>query len=546
MKKLFATALLVCFVVLAYCADINPSPNSSLNVTEESTLRLSGDLTLNSMTMTYWKNRVNFSIVSADGNPHTLHITGNVSINGAICLVLGAGITLDVAGDISVSSNDYLHIESEYGSSIIANNLRGGSGPIRINGALDIQNELRLAGGNNMNLYLGSQSCLDANNVYLSTAGIFAGNGFTCNSLTINGGNTSQLQVAPGSKAVVNGPINVTGSGSVTIQGELEGETLNMSGGTSFNANANSKVSFDGDVAIGYGASLEMGDGAQFNVEGDCKFVNPNNVVIADGASLDVTGDVVLSNGRYTINGDLSVGNDLILDWTNSVSGDGSVLVINELQCGKGSGDACMGQLAEGGFNITHFNPVVTSSPLPIELVDFSATSTNGKVVLQWQTATETNNDYFTLYRSTNGDDFQEIAILNGAGNTNMPITYKYADFGAPQGTVYYRLDQTDYDGTSVTSKIVSVNHKFFNINQISLYPNPLSVNQSLMLNIGAEVQSPVSVTILNVAGVQVAQSQIENIAGDVALDIQLTPGVYIANISVLNETIKVLKLVVK
>jgi len=447
MKRLFITTLLLYFVLLAYCADITPSPNSSLNITNESTLRLSSDLTLNSMSMTHWGNVVYFNIVSADGNPHTLNVTRDVSIDGLFCLVVGAGITINVAGDISVPSQDYLHIESEYGSSIIANNLRGGSGPIRINGSLEVQNDLRLSGGNHMNLYLGTQSSLQANNVYLSTAGIFASNGFTCNSLIINGGNTSQLQVNPGAKAIVNGPINVTGSGSVTIQGELEGETLNMSGGTAINADANSTVAFAGDVAIGNGASLTMGTGAQFSVEGDCKFVNPNNVVIADGASLDVTGNVVLNNGQYTINGDLSVGNDLIIDWTRTISGEGSMLVINDLRCSNGSGEVCMDQLAAGGFNITHFNPIVTSRPLPIELLDFSATSANGKVVLQWQTATETDNDYFTLYRSTDCEDFQEVAIMIGAGNSNSFITYKYADFSAPQGTVYYRLDQTDYDG---------------------------------------------------------------------------------------------------
>jgi len=98
----------------------------------------------------------------------------------------------------------------------------------------------------------------------------------------------------------------------------------------------------------------------------------------------------------------------------------------------------------------------------------------------------------------------------------------------------------------TVESQIVSVNHTLLSAEQISLFPNPLSANQSLMLGIGADVHTAVTITILNVAGVQVAQRQIENVSGVVPLDIKLTPGVYVATVSVLNENVKIAKLVVE
>ncbi len=544
MKKLFTTILLVCFVVFAYCADINPSPNKYLSVGDESTLRLYSDLTLSGINMTYWENQgANFNIVSADGNPHTLYVTGNVSINGLFCLVLGAGITLNVAGDISIATQEYLHIETAYGSTIIANNVRGGSGPIRVNGALQVRNELQLQGGNNLNLYLGEQSSFEANSVTLATAGVYAGNGFTCNSLTISSGNVSQLYVSPESRAVVNGPIKLL-DGTLTVQGDLVGQTLEMQSQTYFNADANSTVAFAGDVSISSG-SLNMGNNAQFSVGGDCKFENVRNVNIASGANLKVEGDVYFSSGQYDIDGNLSVGDDLLIGWTNTVSGEGSMQVVSNLYCGGSNtttGQECLDRLAAGGFNIGHLN----STPLPVELLSFSAISAKNKAVLQWQTATETNNDYYTIYRSTDCVNFQKIAIFDGAGNSNSVMSYKYADFDAPQGTVYYRLEQTDYDGTTVASKIVSVNHISISADQVCLYPNPLLANQTIMLNVGAEVFSPVKVTIQNIAGVQVAQWHINDVSGDVSLDANLSPGLYVATISILNNTVKVVKLVVK
>ena len=80
--------------------------------------------------------------------------------------------------------------------------------------------------------------------------------------------------------------------------------------------------------------------------------------------------------------------------------------------------------------------------------MSFNATVNGRNVELQWQTATETNNNYFTVLRSYNGLDFYPIAQIQGAGNSNEVLSYSYTDNMPYDGLNYYKLRQTDFDGT--------------------------------------------------------------------------------------------------
>ncbi len=104
-------------------------------------------------------------------------------------------------------------------------------------------------------------------------------------------------------------------------------------------------------------------------------------------------------------------------------------------------------------------------------------------VDLHWQTASEVNNDYFTVERSTNGEEFEPILKQNGAGNSSSIINYYDTDNHPLNGVSYYRLKQTDFDGKVSYSGIVSVNRKDNAV--VNVYPNPVnnminvSVNKS-------------------------------------------------------------------
>ncbi len=94
---------------------------------------------------------------------------------------------------------------------------------------------------------------------------------------------------------------------------------------------------------------------------------------------------------------------------------------------------------------------------LPIELLSFSAEPVQDGVIVEWSTASQINNDYFSVERSTDAYEWWEMIRINGAGNANTQIDYTWLDVNPVDGTSYYRLKQTDYDGESETFNPVSV-----------------------------------------------------------------------------------------
>lgn len=97
------------------------------------------------------------------------------------------------------------------------------------------------------------------------------------------------------------------------------------------------------------------------------------------------------------------------------------------------------------------------TSPLPIELLSFSGACVNGNVTLKWATASETNNDYFSIERSSDGITFKTIATIDGAGTSSSVLNYSYTDNAALATGGYYRLHQTDFNGDRKGSSAVFI-----------------------------------------------------------------------------------------
>ncbi len=112
---------------------------------------------------------------------------------------------------------------------------------------------------------------------------------------------------------------------------------------------------------------------------------------------------------------------------------------------------------------------------LPISLIDFniSVAADCKSVLVKWSTAYEINNSFFTIERSTDAVNWVTVATLNGALNTGTTTHYSYKDISPVTGTLYYRLKQTDKDGTSTYSltRRVSCNDKD---QVVKIYPNPV------------------------------------------------------------------------
>jgi hypothetical protein len=118
-----------------------------------------------------------------------------------------------------------------------------------------------------------------------------------------------------------------------------------------------------------------------------------------------------------------------------------------------------------------------TTTALPITLMYLTATPQTNSILVQWATASELNNDYFNLQRSTDGINFTTIGWFDGYGTTNQPHQYYYNDKGVEVGVeYYYRLESVEFNGTKDYSKIVHAKLKTA-LPSFELYPSPTTGN---------------------------------------------------------------------
>jgi|TARA_R110000782_G_scaffold80846_4_gene159914 hypothetical protein len=142
------------------------------------------------------------------------------------------------------------------------------------------------------------------------------------------------------------------------------------------------------------------------------------------------------------------------------------------------------------------------TAPLPIKLIAFNATPYGNSVILNWQTATEINNDYFTVERSADADNWEEVLYVAGAGNSNKMEIYTSTDLNPLNGTTYYRLKQTDFDGKFEYFNIVAVNLEKELNTKIIVYPNPAMENTSVSVEHNfSKNNSTITISVKNIEG---------------------------------------------
>jgi hypothetical protein len=110
---------------------------------------------------------------------------------------------------------------------------------------------------------------------------------------------------------------------------------------------------------------------------------------------------------------------------------------------------------------------------LPVTLTSFTSACVSEGTLLTWETATELNNDYFTIERSADGENWTTVGTVVGSGTKSTPTRYDYVDRGLQTGMVYYRLAQTDYDGTHEKLQVVATHCS--ETTQELIVPNPSS-----------------------------------------------------------------------
>jgi hypothetical protein len=165
------------------------------------------------------------------------------------------------------------------------------------------------------------------------------------------------------------------------------------------------------------------------------------------------------------------------------------------------------------------------NNPLPIDLLSFDAKAEDKLVLVNWQTATETNNDYFIIERSKDGITSERIGIVQGAGNSNKVLNYEFVDQNPYSGTSYYRLTQVDYDGQSETFDWVAVNRIAEEEPSVQIFPNPLS-NGPLNLDFN-NIEGNIQLSIFDFSGRLVYSQNMEIMNTNIKIPINLAKGSY-------------------
>ncbi|MEM7102425.1 MAG: hypothetical protein AAF502_04770 [Bacteroidota bacterium] len=166
-------------------------------------------------------------------------------------------------------------------------------------------------------------------------------------------------------------------------------------------------------------------------------------------------------------------------------------------------------------------------SPLPIELLNFEANLENGKVLLEWVTVSEFQNDFFTIERSSDGVVFEELVRIEGAGDSNTENYYHTVDEAPFLGTSYYRLKQTDFDGEFTYSDVEVI--YFRPEADLVAFPSPIALGETLSVRIFME--GTITVELFDSQSRLIYIKSIEHNPGDRELQIStsgLSPGVYL------------------
>ncbi|WP_020536378.1 T9SS type A sorting domain-containing protein [Lewinella cohaerens] len=191
---------------------------------------------------------------------------------------------------------------------------------------------------------------------------------------------------------------------------------------------------------------------------------------------------------------------------------------------GTGTGGSASGAGAPGRVIVT------VTAVTPVELLSFSGKATPKAIQLNWETATELNNEKFEIERSADGRTFSMIGEERGQGTTQQTQAYQFTDQAPVAGLNYYRLKQMDYDGQFTYSSVTAIT--FTRKGAINVYPTATNG----MINIVTEDEGSSLVKVFHINGSLMKQQTFDG--NSLPLDISSLPnGTYLIVVETSSQT---------
>lgn len=340
-----------------------------------------------------------------------------------------------------------------------------------------------------------------------------------------NSGTWSGSGVEYGSSLTVNHTAGTWTAGlnsgtSLTVNNSAtwtKGINFPPTGPNSFTNQSGATTNFDAYVQTSTGATTITNSGSMTFTAGMSDITSQSSLTNNRGAVIGITGQLV-NSGLIANAGQISVSQNFVNNASGTVSGPAAPYRGSIMETGGQSTNAGIFG-SDGYLNFCGPTPYISSTngfnqssstskigpnttfcsarPLPVELTSFTARRVPGRVLVQWNTASERNSARFILERSADGQQFGAIQTVAAQGNSTQPVAYAATDAAPLAGTAYYRLRQLDQDGSVTFSSEVIV---FADPNlRVSLYPNPAT--DHLTLDLTTAPAAPCEVRLVGLTG---------------------------------------------
>jgi hypothetical protein len=504
----------------------------------------------------------------------TLNVCGDFTNNGTLICGAGSVVNFNGTGAQNISGNltgtnkfANFTITKSSGTANLLSNIEVGENLTTANATSILNtNGVDITLGGNFSNYAGTTTFYGITSTSTFT---FNGTGSQTYDPTVNSGtNVTQNNVVTNNSRAGYGDITLnddlligsTGTLTLTagdiLTGSFRTEVLNTTAAavttgntTSFvNGNLRRYLTTSGLYEFPVGNTIKGYQRASTNFSScsigylDAKFATwPVSAPTQGGTECGTTYNMPAEdNGYWTLTANAGTGTyNMTLYPTNATntSGIGGWTVIKDPTIGSGtwslngscdpsSTAAIVKRNGMSGFSV--FGAGQAVNPLPIELLTFDGKSEGSGNKLWWITASEINNDYFTLEHSRDGSSFETFFTKAGAGNSSIKINYEAYDDSPFNGITYYRLKQTDFNGKFSYSQIISIENKLDQITVSNIHPNP--TNDEVNFDFYSPVGGVIKIKIMDIAGrcVAVKTQNIEE--GKTSLNTQmnsLAKGVY-------------------
>lgn len=545
---------------------INGPSVSSINSTTGQTI-VNGDYVWNGSSTTTWATSGNWYKY----NGSTFDIATTDPTTGSNVFVVSSGVSQCISSSNSptlINIDDINNLTISSGSTLTLSNTLSVTGNVKIDGSIDGTGTIKLNGTGTQNISGTGTITIPNLEVNKSSGNVTLSNPVkVSNTLTMVSGNinngsnlvevgtsTSSIGSISWSSGTITGPLKRWFAASTN---STQSSGIFPVGNSSYNRYA--QINFTSTPTSGGSITTQYVSGLPSLVYSGLPLTASDGQIVEnyeDEGYWDITPDSYtgsLSQATYNIElrgNNLSNPTDISVARIIKSEGPSHTTWSACGTHGSASGtisDFTINSTSNTGFSFFNIGST-NNSPLPIELLSFTANCSDDGTLITWTTASESNTSHFNLEKSRNGIDWEIIHTEQAAGNSTQLITYGFMDKNVFNDVNYYRLNQYDLNGVYEKFGPISINCLQKSNGYFSVFPNPSSNSFNIMLN-NETLVGDGTITITDDMGRAIYDKNIEVKPGInlYSLDkLEIYPGVYYISVKNGNFTSGVLKQIIK